>query len=339
MYGIASESIVSREDNIKVIIDSFTEQKNMYTYLITGLRGSGKTVLLREIEEYFSKNNNWIVININPQGDLLKSLASRLYDLGLNEKILGKISLSIKLGIITLTRENGESVTDPEIIIEHFLQKYKEKGIRILLSIDEVNDTDEFRKFINFYQVVISKAYPLYLLMTALQENINSLINDKAMTFLSRAPKIVLQPLPLTNIALNYKEIFNINDNEAVKMAKLTNGYAFAYQVLGYLFYEAKLTKLNDKILQSYDKYLWNNGYSKFWQDSTGVEKEFLIALAKCDGQKDNIISQGFSSSNYSKYRQRLLEKGLVYMPRQKYLAFVLPRFKEYVLFMAAFEE
>ena len=45
MYGIASQSIVTREDSLNKIINSFTLQNNMYTYLITGLRGTGKTVI------------------------------------------------------------------------------------------------------------------------------------------------------------------------------------------------------------------------------------------------------------------------------------------------------
>lgn len=338
MYGISTPSIVSRQESIDSIINSFTNQNNMYTYLITGIRGTGKTVLLKTIEEDLSQRKDWLTININPQGSILTSLANKLYDLALLKKIIGKITLSVNLGVITLTRESGEMINDPEIIIEHFLKLFKAENIKILISIDEVNDTSEFREFINFYQILVGK-YSIYLLMTALQENVNLLINDKAMTFLSRTPKIELEPLSLSNIALAYSKIFMIDTSLAAQMSKLTKGYAFAYQVLGYLFYESDNKQLSDKLISEYEQYLWKNGYNKFWKDLTNIERKFLIAMVNTDGEKNSIIQCGFSSANYSQYRRRLLEKGLVYMPEHGKLDFVLPRFKEYVSFMKEFEE
>lgn len=339
MYGMPTPSLVSREFDISTIIDSFVSQDNMFTYLITGIRGSGKTVLLKTVENRLATDFNWAVLNINPQGQILESIANKLYDLAVINKLLGKITVSVNLGVVTVTRESGEKISDPEIVIEHFLKLFKKVNRPILVSIDEVNDNQEFRRFINFYQILIGKDYQLYLLMTALQENVNYLINDKAMTFLSRAPKIVLEPLPLTNVALNYADIFNVDNNEATKMAKLTKGYAFAYQVLGYLLYKSNKNKIDNHIEYEYEQYLWKNGYNKFWKDLTNIERKFLIAIANTNGSKEEIINNGFSSNNYSQYRRRLLEKGLIYSPMYGYLDFVLPRFKEYVLVTKEFED
>ena len=337
-YGTMSDSVVTRNDSLNRIISSFTEQTNMYAYLITGIRGSGKTVLLKTVEEEMIKRPNWVVININPQGDIISSIASKMFDLAVIKKIVGKITLTINLGVITLTRESGEKTTDPEIIINHMLELYRSHNLNVLISIDEVNDTLEFKKFINFYQILIAKKYGIYLLMTALIENVNALINDKATTFLSRAPKIVLEPLPLSTIALNYSDTFNIDYSIAAKMAKLTNGYAFAYQVLGYLMFESGKKDVDEELIKQYDKYLWSNGYNKFWNDLTDVERKFLTVLANSDGKKESILENGFSNVNYSQYRRRLIEKGLISMPKMGCLEFVLPRFKEFINFMKEFE-
>lgn len=339
MYGMPTSSVVSRENDITTIVDSFINQDNMFTYLITGIRGSGKTVLLKTVEKRLVNEFNWAVLNINPQGQILESIANKLYDLAVVNKLLGKITVSVNLGIVSITRETGEKINDPEIVIEHFLKFFKKINKPVLISIDEVNDNQEFRRFINYYQILLGKDYQLYLLMTALQENVNYLINDKAMTFLSRAPKIELEPLPLANITLNYADIFNINNDEATKMAKLTKGYAFAYQVLGYLLYKANKNKIDSKIEKEYEQYLWKNGYNKFWKDLTNIERKFLIAMASTNGSKEEIINNDFSNNNYSQYRRRLLEKGLIYSPVYGYLDFVLPKFKEYALVMKKFEE
>ena len=69
--------------------------------------------------------------------------------------------------------------------------------------------------------------------MTGLYENIYELQNDKALTFLYRAPKLILEPLNYTAVRKSYADIFQIDLETAEKMTSLTKGYPFAYQVLG----------------------------------------------------------------------------------------------------------
>ena len=312
MYGIKAESIIPRNDSYNKIISSFENNKSILMYLITGIRGCGKTVLLRKCYDYFYNKKDWIAIDLNPQGEILNSLVNRLYENNKAQKLFKDLKISINLPYVSVTKELNPSF-DSELISEKIISNLNKKDIKILLTIDEVNNTQEFKKFVNFYQSIIGKGYSVFLLMTGLKENINSIINDKAMTFLSRSPKIQIDPLNLPNIALAYKEIFDINDETAIKMAKLTNGYAFAYQVLGYLYYEDSNKTLNSTFISKYDSYLWDNGYNKFWSDLTKKEKEFLIALSLTNnGLKDEILKTNMiSESNYSQYRKRLIEKGI----------------------------
>lgn len=341
MYGITARSVVSRDEEVERVVKSFVYDGNMYAYLITGIRGSGKTVLLKTIEERIKQTENWIVLNINPQSDITISLANRLFDETLIRKELRKWSLSLHLGVLTLSREGGESTQDPEIIVEDLLEKASSRlDLRVLVSIDEVNDTPEFRRFINLFQILIGKRLPIYLLMTALKENVTGLINDKAMTFLSRSPRIELEPLSLPGIAKEYQDALSVDAKTSIEMAKLTGGYAFAFQVLGYLFYERKETSLSESLIAAYDKYLWNNGYNKFWKDLTSAERAFLIALEESPSRsKAEILSHYTKPRNgYSVYRERLIEKGLLYSPSYGTLEFVLPRFGEFVHIVKEFE-
>lgn len=340
MYGIPSSSVISRDDAINRILKSFMYDESIYMYLITGIRGTGKTVLLRKTSEIISKSENWITIDLNPQADLITSLANKLYNQSKAKKFLEGWQISINLPYLTITKEHGEKISDPEIISEDIIARLAKTNKKILITIDEVNTTQSFRQFANFYQALIGKGLPVYLLMTGLKENINSIINDKSMTFLSRAPKIELEPLSLPIVALEYKNIFNLDDAVAIEMAKLTNGYAFAYQVLGFLFFEKEKRVLDASFINEYDKYLWNNGYNKFWNDLSDKDRKFLIALASTEGQtKNEIINIGsFNENSYSQYRRRLIEKGLIVADAYNHLSFVLPRFREYILFIQKFE-
>ena len=187
---------------------------------------------------------------------------------------------------------------------------------------------------------MIGKEMPLFLLMTGVNENVNDIINDKAMTFLSRSPKIELSSLGKEAIAFNYMNILGIDVDEAKKMSAFTNGYAFAYQVLGYFFIENKCTKVTNNLIKSYEQYLWANGYNKFWNDLTKNEKKFVVALAESkNGTLEEITADGmFKKDNYQQYRKRLLLKGIIKTPSYGRLEFVLPRFKEYILFVKDFD-
>ncbi|MBO4694970.1 MAG: ATP-binding protein [Clostridia bacterium] len=338
MYGIPATSIISRDDALNTIQNAFLTNDNMYMFLITGIRGTGKTVLLRKAFDIFSLEKNWMAIDINPQGNIIESIANKLVSSAKSQKLLEGWSLSINLPYVTISKDQTKKIDDPEIIIQEILTKFSTHNKKLLITIDEVNNTSELKKFANFYQSLLGSKLPVYLLMTGLKENINSIINDRAMTFLSRAPKIELDPLDMPTIALEYKQIFGIEKTTAIDMAKLTNGYAFAYQVLGYLFYEDDKKILDENFLNKYDSYLWKNGYNKFWNDLTSVEKKFVIALAKAqDGTKEEII-KSFSASSYSQYRKILLEKGLIIQLGYNHLSFVLPRFREFVLYAQDFE-
>ena len=76
---------------------------------------------------------------------------------------------------------------------------------------------------------------PVFLLMTGLYENINAIQDEKNLTFLYRAPKLEMKSLNIGAVAQKYADTFDIDSDNAVEMAKLTKGYPFAFQVLGYL--------------------------------------------------------------------------------------------------------
>ena len=65
------------------ILNNFSYEKpSESVYKITGVRGSGKTVILAKIEEAIRseemKKKGWIVFDVNPTRDLLHQIASML---------------------------------------------------------------------------------------------------------------------------------------------------------------------------------------------------------------------------------------------------------------------
>ena len=90
---------ISRLAQTNEIIDSFSsEWMNQQIYMITGVRGSGKTVMLTDISKHFRKDKDWIVIELNPDRDLLYSFAAKLYD----QKNLKDLFIKAKLDLSVL---------------------------------------------------------------------------------------------------------------------------------------------------------------------------------------------------------------------------------------------
>ena len=80
-FGKKPFSIISRENELSQIYDSFeSEKSDSNIYILTGIRGSGKTVSMTTIVEHFKNKENWICIELNPESDMLEQLASKLHD-------------------------------------------------------------------------------------------------------------------------------------------------------------------------------------------------------------------------------------------------------------------
>lgn len=175
--------------------------------------------------------------------------------------------------------------------------------------------------------------YPIFILMAGLYENIYELQNDKSITFLYRAPKIILEPLNLTAVRQHYKNIFELDEEKAERMAALTRGYPFAFQVLGYLYWEHRDTMTLDEILPEYDQYLEEYVYSKIWSEMSEKDKEILQVLAVSGEIKVKNLREklGLASEQFSVYRERLKRKGVIDTRQYGMVSMALPRFEEFI--------
>ena len=63
----------------QIVEDYVADPVTNQIYMVTGVRGSGKTVMMTNIAGILSERNDWIVVELNATRDLLQSLASKLY--------------------------------------------------------------------------------------------------------------------------------------------------------------------------------------------------------------------------------------------------------------------
>lgn len=332
-FGKEPLSLIARNMQTYEIVQSFKASNPAYhVCMLTGVRGSGKTVSLTTISNEFKQDDQWIVIELNQERNLLEFLTSELCDKERLSNALKNTKFNLSLFGFGIEFSQNSPVTDTVTVLDKLLDKLTKANKKILVTIDEVSSNKNIKEFAAQFQIFMRKNYNVFLLMTGLYENIYELQNQDTLTFLYRAPKIEMSPLNIGMIMHKYQEIFSLDDEPALKMAKLTCGYPFAFQLLGYLCFKQQTTY--DKVLNEFDAYLEDFVYDKIWSELSELDRNVLIAMAAISQTKvEDIRKQlNISSSNFSIYRKRLLKKGIVQATKYGHLGFVLPRFKEFVL-------
>lgn len=302
-------------------------------FMVTGVRGSGKTVMMTNIAEQMRSEKDWIVVELNPTRDLLQSLAAKLYSLPDMHPIFLEAKLDFSAFGLGVSIEGAPPVTDIENALELMLQQIKKAGKRLLITVDEVTDSEFVCIFSNAFQIFLRQDYPIYLLMAGLYENIYDLQNDKSLTFLYRAPKLMLEPLNYTSVRKHYQNVFHLSVEDAEKMAVLTKGYPFAFQVLGYLYWEHLPSRSLENILPEYDQYLEEYVYNKIWSELSDLDKRVLSALSVTGETAVKALRDrlDMKSELFSVYRDRLKRKGIIDTSVYGKISMALPRFDEFV--------
>lgn len=332
-FGLKPNNYISRLKQSEEIISNFKSATGNKVFLITGVRGTGKTVMLSHISKQFENEKNWIVIELIPNYDMLEQFASALYDSSIMNKIFNTKTFGFSFSGISFSIKGKNPVTNVISLIEVLLDKIKKTRKNVLIAVDEVSNNDYVKTFTQVFQLLIRKEYPIHLLMTGLYQNIYELQNDKDLTFLYRAPKINLEPLNLAAITNSYQELLNITKEEALVLAKETKGYAYAYQVLGHLVFDRKDPKLDDHLYAKYDQYLEEYVYEKMYSELSSNDKKILKAFTN-DGinSVDNLMLKSKMKKNiFSVYRDRLIKRGIIESPEYGKLSLKLPRFYEFL--------
>lgn len=342
-FSKAPEYTYIHTEKTDEILENFLyEIPSESVYKITGVRGSGKTVILAKVEEELRSNTgkyvNWLVFDINPTRDILGQIAAMLVKEGFGEadKTITGVNVSASIlgagGGFGYTSEKNHNFFDIGVEVEQMIQEVQRKGKKILIGIDEVSKSDEMIRFASEYGRWLRAGYPVYFVCTGLYENIQELSNVKNLTFFRRATTVKTAPLNMIRMAEMYRSKLNIESEQARTMAKLTKGYAYAFQELGVLCFKKKDIEDFEEIIAELKSELFAYSYEKIWEEMTEMDR-FLAGLLteKEEYKRDEVLKlMGDRSGSYSMYRDRLIKRGIL-NSRQGYISLALPYFSEYI--------
>ena len=185
---------ISQLTEMNRILESFcAEHPPTQIYIITGVRSSGKTVMMTNIATEFRKRADWIVVELNSTHDMLQSLAAEIYKIPELNTLFINAKLDFSAFGLGMPIENAAPVTDIENALEHMLKYIQKIQMRLLITVDNVTNSENIRIFANSFQIFLRNDYPIFLLLAGLYDNIYDLQNDKSVAFLYRTPKLVVE--------------------------------------------------------------------------------------------------------------------------------------------------
>ena len=144
-----------------------------------------------------------------------------------------------------------------------------------------------------------------------------------------------------------YDEWFNRNCEKSENTIKKYNEEKSKNDLINYLQNiimnekeENEKITLIDKILEKFDIYMRNIGYDIIFKDLTSTEKKLCLSMVESNSLDTSEIAKiaQMSSNNFNKYRQLLIEKGIIESAGYGKIDFVLPRFKQFVSYIRKYK-
>lgn len=333
-FGTEPLNYIDRIEEKRQIIEDISDDfPSNHATIILGPRGSGKTVFMTSISNELSKDEKWLVVDPGPKNNILENITSEIYESAKSKFhfIKGEFSFSFKG--ITFSLKGEKPVSTVNTLLKKMLDVLKKKKIKVLITVDEADNSTDMKYFIQEFQSLIRKNYQIRLLMTGLYENISAIQDDKSLTFLYRAKKVYLSPLFIGSISAQYIKYLDCEKEIAIKLAKLTKGYAYAFQTLGYILFKENKKDADENVLEQFDYYLAEYVYDKIYYELTTNEQKIVSAINTDDNIKikELISKTKMNSSSINVYRTRLIKKGVLTSNSYGTICFALPRFKDYL--------
>lgn len=333
-FGRIPTQYISRRVLISDIIDALeSDIIEEQAYKLTGVRGTGKTVTLTEIEKKIRENDNWIVVVVKSNGNIIEDIIANLYSSVpfLTSFVDANLNLT-KFGI-GLNLSNKSPVASLDYALKTILREVDRKGMRVLITIDEARKTKHMVDFIQEFQILIREELHVFLIAAGLYEDVESIENAEGLTFFLRAAKYEMTPLNHIFIRNDYEKTLNVSREVAEKMATITKGYAFAYQALGKYMWDLNAQDITEEVLALLDEALAEKVYRKIWSELAPRDKWFLGYIVKKDKMSATELLKMTNKKHneWSEPRKRLTEKGIIDTKIRGQIIVCLPRLKEFV--------
>ena len=212
------------------------------------------------------------------------------------------------------------------------IETANKKKYKVLIGIDDISKTPDTIKLLSIIGSMILEGAKLYLLVTGLSENIEDFSSEKNLSFFKRADSKEIKLLNKFDITYMYEKLLGVDSIEAKKIEALSMGYAYAYQVIGSLYFCKKEDEVLEDLIPNFERIIFKDSYELIWQSLTPGEKEVVRCIYKSKtGKAEDIKKIMKNPTTYPVFRNRLINKHIVDGDTRGFLSINLPRFDKYI--------
>ncbi|KAA8815421.1 ATP-binding protein [Bifidobacterium callitrichos] len=322
--------------------------------LITGPRGSGKTVMLTELG-LIAKTHHWEVIDETASNGLCDRLIARIAPepgriAGLTIK---PSAMGASLGELSIA-----PALRPSTLRDAMTARLKTlgKGKGLLITIDETQDAsmEDMTAIATAAQHMLRDNAEVAFVFAGLPSLVSDLLNAKVLTFLRRSSIKQLGDVPLDDVhhALSTSirgAGVTISDDALTLATESTGGYPYMIQLVGYHIWRQARRRENTTPSVSGNAILLDDVRSGVEQARAKLGEgvcapvvnqlseravDYLRAMAQDDVPSSTsvVASRMGESMNYANiYRQRLLDKHIIAAPARGRVDFAIPFLREYL--------
>ena len=316
--------------------------------VFVGARGSGKTALLTAVSQEAGEHG-WISVATSALPGMLDDILEQTY------RNAGHL----------LAPEGGKQITGFEIAqvigvhwedlkasptnwrskMTGLLDQLAQSRSGLLITVDEVTPAlDEMRTLVSVYQHFVREERDVALVMAGLPHKVSALLADEDIMFLRRARKHRLGRISDADVRIAFRETVEQGgktiEGDALGLAvDAIGGYPFMMQLVGYRVWASSgdadaigLTAVKEGIAAA-EAEMREGVLESTFNDLSEGDKRFIAAMLEDDGDSvlADIATRMGKKSNYaSRYKQRLLEQGVIGEYGRNVLRFEIPSSREY---------
>lgn len=320
--------------------------------LITGARGTGKTVMLTVLGDK-ARAHKWDVIEETASDGLCERLVSELCS---KDSLIDKLTFAPSITIAGASVSLGEAELSPKRMPETLrkamsarLDALEKRDAGLMISIDETQAASraDLIAIATAIQHQIREKRNVSIVFAGLPQMISDLFDDEVITFLRRARTNVLANVPIDEVKESFAQTFedsgmSLDISLVKKAAVATAGYPYMIQLVGYYIWDAADAR-ESTVISKEDV---DEGIREARVDLDNAvcvpelhglsknDRAYLEAMAVSDGPSGTsevAKRMGRSAKYAATYRKRLLDAYVIRQTDRGEVDFAVPFLREYL--------